>query len=299
VRLRRLISNSLMSVSLAMGLIPVPLLSIGGVTFIASLAVNQAPAIADTTTCSESFGTWRCTGPNGTMTCSESFGTLRCSGAGGSTTCSQSFGTWRCSGSSGTTTCSESFGTIRCNGPDGTTICSESFGTMRCSGPGGTTLCSESFGSYRCTGPGGSVLPIPSIIKSSPTPTPKASSLFSPTPTPTYTWGSSDPVVTKQICTSSKGISENCSDHPSWIYEACVNSSSGTLQQKTGNTWKNLWTIKTEKNAASCDNEFPNLLSISATSENAKGTLYFRVKFNKTSKVNAWTLNFQAKVVNT
>jgi len=70
------------------------------------------------------------------------------------------------------------------------------------------------------------------------------------------------------------------------------------LQQKIGGSWRDLWTVKTERNSDSCDGKFPNLLSINATSENAKGMLYFRVKFNKTSKVSAWTLNFQAKVVN-
>ena len=169
---------------------------------------------------------------------------------------------------------------------------------MRCTGPGGTTTCSEFYGTYRCTGSGGNVLPIPSNVKPTPTPTPIRTYQASPTPTPD-TWGDTGASTsTKQICTSSKNIEENCSDFPDWIYEVCVNSTNGTLQQKINGTWTNLWKVTTDKNSDSCDAKFPNLLTINGTSKGAKGTLMFRVKFAKTSKVPAWNLDFKAKVVN-
>jgi len=295
----RRVVNLLLSMALAMGLTPISTAVIGGVTVILGFSISASPASADTTTCSEFYGTWKCTGPNGTQTCSEFYGTLRCSGPGGTTTtCSQFYGTWKCTSSGGgTTTCSEFYGTIRCNGPDGTTTCSEFYGTMRCTGPGGTTTCSEFYGTYRCTGPGGNVLPIPSEVKPSPSPTPIRT--FQATPTPSATsWGNSgDSYSTKQICTSSKDIDENCTDFPDWVYEVCVNSQSGMLQQKLNGVWTNLWKVTTEKNSDSCDSKFPNLLTINAKSKGAKGTLFFRVKFSKTSKIAAWNLDFKAKVV--
>jgi hypothetical protein len=294
----RKIINLLVSSCLAMGLTPITTSVIGGVTVFLGFSVGTQSASANSTTCSEFYGTWKCTGPNGTQTCSEFYGTLRCSGPGGTTTCSEFYGTWKCTGSSsGTTTCSEFYGTIRCNGPDGTTTCSEFYGTMKCTGPGGTTTCSEFYGTYRCTGSGGNVLPIPSSVKPSATPTPINTSKASPTPS-ANSWGNpGDSYTTKQICTSSKNIEENCTDFPDLVYEVCVNSQSGMLQQKLNGVWKNLWKVTTEKNSEFCDSEFSNLLTINATSKGAKGTLFFRIKFNKTAKVGAWNLDFKAKVV--
>jgi hypothetical protein len=282
----------LMCVVLSLTSSPATTTAVGVLLVFPGTFLGASPASADTTSCYESLGTWRCTGPNGTQSCYESLGTLRCSGPSGTTTCYESLGTYRCSGAGGSTSCYESLGTIRCNGPDGTTTCYESLGTLRCSGPSGTTTCYESLGTYRCSGAGGLNLPLPNILK--PTPTPTKSYVYTPTPQATP---KNYPLETREICTSSKSIEETCLEYPDWIYEACVRNESGILQQKIGNKWERLWRVKTEKNSTYCDNTNPNLLSINANTKNAKGTIYFRVVFDKTPRIGSWNLNFKARVV--
>jgi hypothetical protein len=122
------------------------------------------------------------------------------------------------------------------------------------------------------------------------------SSTPTPTSSPTKSAVTGKKGSSSQVCATSKGIVDQCSDYPFFSFSVCSNLQKASLQEKTGSTWVFLWTVTGTKDSSVCsDSRYPYYILASGNNKTRKKT-DLRLVFTKTSKLGSFTRNFSLVV---